>query len=171
MEQRLQRIQIKFTEGGETMKTRISFMASVVLALFVFSGTTLAETYSQNQTRSRNQNQNQNRRVKQNLECPVVLNAEKATFSGTVDVGSFDGLKIDDGDGVLTTVYGLGPVSYWAAEGVVRPADGDLVSVEVKKIVFSDETSKYILMNLTNTTTNGAIQLRDKDTGCPLWRP
>ena len=64
------------------MKGRTSFVVSVVLALFVFAGTTLAETYSQNQTRSRNQNQIQNRRVKQNLKCLSVLNAAEETIHG-----------------------------------------------------------------------------------------
>jgi hypothetical protein len=179
MEQRLHRIQVKFTEGGETMKTRISFMVSVVLALFVFAGTTLAETYSQNQTRSRNQNQNQNRRVKQSLKCLLVLNAAEVTFTGTVsDVGTFEGLKIDTEDKTLgeegiITVYGLGPVSFWEAQDVDRPVIGDPISVDVKKIVFSDLTFKYILMSLTYTEPeiDVTIQLRSDVTGCPLWRP
>ncbi len=160
------------------MKTRISFAVSVVLALFVFAGTTLAETYSQNQTRSRNQNQIQNRRVKQNLKCLSVLNAEEEeTFTGSVsDVGNFEGLKIDTGvktigDDGIVTVYGLGPVSFWESEKVDRPVIGDLISVDVKKIVFSDSTFKYILMSLTYTDTGVTIKLRSKETGCPLWRP
>jgi len=155
------------------MKTRISFAASVILALFVFAGTTLAETYSQNQTRSRNQNQIQNRRVKQNLKCLSVLDAVSETMVGEVaDVGTFDGLKIDTGGGTIITVYGLGPVSFWESENVDRPVLKDPISVDVKKIVFSDSTfNKYILMSLTYKDTNETIQLRDPDTGCPLWRP
>ncbi len=160
------------------MKTRISFMVSVVLALFVFAGTTLAETYSQNQTRrNQNQNQNQNRRIKQNLKCFLV--GEVTTIEGTVyDVGSFEGLKIDTGDKTLgeegiITVYGLGPVSFWEAKDVDRPVIGDMVSVVVRKITFTDKTFKYILMSLTYTVPEPevTIQLRDELTGCPLWRP
>ena len=157
------------------MKTRISFVVSVVLALFVFAGTTLAETYSQNQTRSRNQNQIQNRRVKQNLKCLSVHDAVLETIVGEVaDVGTFDGLKIDTGDGEIITVYGLGPVSFWESEGVDRPVLKDQISVDVKKIVFSDSTfNKYILMSLTYTDPDPDvnIKLRDESTGCPLWRP
>lgn len=157
------------------MKTRIPFVVSVVLALFVFAGTTLAETYSQNQTRSRNQNQIQNRRVKQNLKCQLVDAAAdtQVPFDGTVQgVCPFEGLKIDTAAGGIV-VYGLGPVSYWTANNMHRPEVGDQVSVVVRKITFTDEP-KYLLMSLEYTDTDTGnpvtIILRDGETGCPLWR-
>ena len=72
----------------------------------------------------------------------------------------------------IITVYGLGPVSFWESEDVDRPVFGDRISVDVKKIVFSDSTFKYILMSLTYTDRlDVTIQLRSDVTGCPLWRP
>ena len=88
-----------------------------------------------------------------------------------MDVGTFEGLKIDTGDDGIITVYGLGPVSFWESKGVDRPVLKDQISVDVKKIVFSDSTFKYILMSLTYTDSAVIIPLRSDETGCPLWRP
>ncbi len=165
-------------EGGETLKRNILFIASLVLAVFVFAGTTLAETANQIRNRNQNQNQNQNqiRRYKQDLKCLLVLNGEDGTLVGTVSEISppqtFDGIKITVGEEEIS-VYGLGPVKYWEDLGVERPGVGDNVSLEVKKVYFTPATYKYILMSLTYPDPDPviSIQLRSVETGCPLWRP
>jgi hypothetical protein len=161
-------------EGGETLKRNILFFVSLMVAVFVFAGATLAEMT--NQIRNRNQNQNQNRRYKQDLKCKLALNSEDVTLAGTVSEISppqtFDGIKIFVGVEEIA-VYGLGPVKYWEDQKVERPVVGDNVSLEVKKVYFTPATYKYILMSLTYTGPDSgiSIQLRNVDTGCPLWRP
>jgi hypothetical protein len=159
------------TEGGETLKRNILFFVSLVAAVFVFAGTTIAETY---QIRSRNQNQNQiqNRRYKQNLDCQFVKKGKPGDASGEVSECNGDGLTIKDGNGGTVVVYGLGPVSYWNESNVVRPVHGETVFVTFRTVTFSDESTKNILFSLSyGTDYVPDIQLRDEESGCPKWRP
>ncbi len=77
------------------------------------------------------------------------------------------GMSIDTGTEVVT-IYGIGPVRYWAMLDVARPQIGESVEVQGYKVTFSDGTSKIIA---TTININGSeIQLRDPDSGVPLWR-
>jgi hypothetical protein len=65
------------------------------------------------------------------------------------------------------TVNGLGPQRYWDSLGVTRPAVGDYVEV-TGYIVDYNGNILYILM--TVTIDGQTIQLREPETGLPLWR-
>lgn len=77
------------------------------------------------------------------------------------------GMSIDTGTEVVT-VFGIGPVRYWDVLDVARPQIGESVEVQGYEVTFSDGTSKIIA---TTINVNGSeIQLRDSESGTPLWR-
>ena len=77
------------------------------------------------------------------------------------------GMSIDTGTEVVT-VYGIGPVRYWASLDVARPQVGESVEVQGYEVTFSDGTSKIIA---TTINVNGSeVQLRDPESGAPIWR-
>lgn len=134
----------------------------LVMALVALTASAWAETSGQLQTK----------RYQRNQVCTLVLDGvQDAPISGVVaDVspaGTLDGIMIDG-----EKYYGLGPVAYWDAAGVLRPDVGDEVEVQISKVLLSDGTARNILMSLTYTdrTENNVIQLRNPETGCPLWR-
>lgn len=89
------------------------------------------------------------------------------TIEGTVtSYGPFGGMVVDNGTAAVT-VYGLGPVWYWAAEGVDSPAIGDVVTVDARDVEFLNATRT---IGVSITIDNQTIALRDPETGCPLWR-
>lgn len=65
------------------------------------------------------------------------------------------------------TVYGFGPWWYWEQQGVNWPQVGDSLGVTGYTVEL-DGVATNILM--TATTMDGkTIQLRDPETGWPLW--
>lgn len=90
-------------------------------------------------------------------------------FSVTGTVVSFEncsGLVLATDSGEIT-LYGLGPERYWEEMGIDFPSVGE--SVDATGYVRSfNETQRYIVFSLTIDGTE--IDLRDTDTGRPLWR-
>ncbi len=77
------------------------------------------------------------------------------------------GMSIDTGN-EIATVYGIGPQRYWDAMGVPRPEVGEEVTVSGYEVTLSDGTTRIIA---TSITIDGqTIDLRDTNTGVPLWR-
>jgi len=100
--------------------------------------------------------------------CRMIETGEPMKISGTVAEVCTEGqgLKIDTGDAVVT-VYGIGPIRYWAEEGVARPTVGEDVTVNAVEVTFSDGSTKLIATDMT--VSGETIDLRD-DAGLPLWR-
>ncbi len=98
----------------------------------------------------------------------MLLAGEAFHLDGTVvSVVLGKGLTVATADGEIV-VGGLGPVTYWEAEDVPLPVAGDAVSVD-GVIVEIKDASRYIAFAVT---VNGlTIQLRDPETGKPLWSP
>lgn len=98
-------------------------------------------------------------------ERPDILSGTPVTVSGIVsEIGR--GLKIDTGSEIMT-VYGIGPVRYWEEQEVDKPEVGDEVVIDGYEVTFSDGIARIIAMS---ATVNGVeIQLRDAETGLPLW--
>ena len=150
------------------MRKRILFYVGLLVTLFVFAGTIWAETSVQSQTR----------RYKRNMVCTVVREGIPVDpISGTVadvcPMGVLDGMTItksDCSEDCDVTVYGLGSMAYWDSLGIARPVFGDQVTVEVRKVSLTADTYRYILMSL-EYADGTSIDLRDPETGCPLWRP
>jgi len=83
-----------------------------------------------------------------------------------VSLVSGQGLVIAETEGNVT-IYGIGPFWYWDSEGVDRPVVGDTVRV-IGYVVDYNGVERYIAM--TVWIGEAEIQLRDADTGLPLWR-
>jgi hypothetical protein len=99
--------------------------------------------------------------------CSNVLSGTSETFTGTaIGIGNHGGLVVDTNNGPVT-IYGIGPEWYWEANSVDRPDIGDLVTVVAYAVLFSDET-RYVASSIT--IGSETLQLRDTETGCPLWR-
>jgi hypothetical protein len=78
------------------------------------------------------------------------------------------GIKIDTGNGVVLTIYGLGHYRFWEDQGIARPSVGETIDVSAYEITLTDGTTRLIAVSIT---VNGqTVQLRDPDTGMPLWR-
>ncbi len=91
------------------------------------------------------------------------------TISGVVEsinIGT-PGMVIDDGSESVT-VYGIGPVWYWQSKEIARPTVGEDVTVEAYSVNFSDGTNKLIAKAIT--IGEQTIELRNAETGMPLWR-
>ncbi len=90
------------------------------------------------------------------------------TIAGTVVSSGVagSGLEIDEGNGTITTVYGMGPLSYWESLGVAKPTVGETVAVDALEVTFSDGSTRLIAISLTIDDT--FITLRT-DEG-PAWR-
>ena len=112
-------------------------------------------------------NGNQKRIQTKNNLCSNVLSGTLVTIAGTViGIGSFNGLVLDTGTSQVT-IYGIGPEWYWEKNEVDRPEIGDSVTVNAYEVLFSDGT-RYIASSVT--IGSDTLNLRDSETGCPLWR-
>ena len=112
-------------------------------------------------------NSRQNRQRQSEPVCSKVFNSEQKTFTGTVaDIGKKNCLVLEVG-GEQVKIYGLGPNWYWESLGIDKPEIADLVTITVYAIPFLDAT-RYVVASVT-TADGTIIQLRDPNTGCPLW--
>jgi len=97
----------------------------------------------------------------------LVYPSTPVTIEGTVV--SFTkglGMVVDTGAG-LETVYGIGPVWYWDSHGIDRPDIGEAVIIDARSVEFPVGV-KIIAVSIT--IEGQTIQLRDTDSGSPLWR-
>ncbi len=105
-----------------------------------------------------------------------ILNGTPFTYQGDViSVGLMsdtnrghrgDGMVISTSEGNIS-VSGLGPYFYWENADVRRPVVGDNVTV-TGYIVDFNGSIVYVLMSIEVDGTT--LQLRDPETGLPLWR-
>jgi ribosomal protein S17 len=95
------------------------------------------------------------------------LESELFTFTGTVaDIGKKKCIVIELEDETQVKIYGLGPNWYWDANEMEKPEVGDLVTIIAYAVPFSDAI-RYVAASVT--IGEQTIQLRDTETGCPLW--
>lgn len=78
-----------------------------------------------------------------------------------------DGLVISTTDGNIE-VRGLGPVYYWQSLDVSRPVEGDVVTVTGYTVDYNGLPVNVLMAITLNDGT--IVQLRDPETGAPLWR-
>jgi hypothetical protein len=101
--------------------------------------------------------------------CSVfqIFDSTPRTITGTVlSYGAGGGMVVDNGTAEIT-VYGLGPVWYWASQGIDSPGIGDTVSIDARDIEY---TTGIKTIAVSVMIDNQTIQLRDTETGCPLWQ-
>lgn len=83
-----------------------------------------------------------------------------------VSIVSGQGLELAAEDSTYT-IYGIGPDWYWEAQDAYRPVVGDTITV-YGFVVDYNGVERYIA---TIITVGGMdVQLRDLETGAPLWR-
>ena len=133
--------------------------STVIIMMFILLVSLTATAYAGNG--------NQKRIQKNNTVCSVVLSGTLVTITGTViGIGSHNGLVLDTGTGQVT-IYGIGPEWYWEKNEVDRPEIGESVTVNAYEVLFSDG-ARYIASSIT--IGSDTLNLRDSETGCPLWR-
>ncbi len=108
-----------------------------------------------------------------NRDFTDILEGTPFTYEGDIiSIGiSTEGMR---GNGIVIAtatgnveIRGLGPARYWEHEGVERPVEGDTITVNGYAVDF-DGTVVNIVMSAT--VDGVTIQLRDPETGAPLWR-
>jgi hypothetical protein len=99
--------------------------------------------------------------------CSTVLRGEILTLTGTVvSMERHQGMVVEtDGDRVF--IYGIGPNWYWELNQIDKPTVGEDVVITAFAVPFKDWI-RYIAAVIT--VGGETLQLRDLDTGCPLWR-
>jgi hypothetical protein len=136
------------------------FAVTTILVLLVATAAFTAEM-----------NSHRNRQHHTKPICSKVLDSPQETFAGVVaDIGGKNCVVLEV-EGEQVKIYGLGPNWYWEANEIEKPGVGDLVTVTAYAVVFLDAT-RYVASSVTiaeNTAEEQMIQLRDPETGCPLW--
>ena len=79
------------------------------------------------------------------------------TIEGTIVEMLGDGLVINVGEDETVNVYGMGPATYWASQGVDFPKVGDEVTI----VAYWMEDDKYVAVSIDNLTQNTYIELRE----------
>ncbi len=97
-----------------------------------------------------------------------ILDGQPFTISGeVVSLAFYGGGMVIAAETENVTGYGLGSPAYWESQGVTPPSVGETVSVTGYTVDFNG-VSRNIAASVT--VGDGTIQLRDPETGLPLWR-
>lgn len=152
------------------MKTTVKWMTVMMAALLLTAGPALAGNgYCINNQKGVQAKQQMSKQIG-GQNCPMIAEGEPVSISGTVFevAGAGDGLVVDTGDGVLVTVYGIGPFWYWESLGVPRPDVGEAIQIDAFRLVYSDGTERLIAVAMV--VDGEMISLRDPVDGKTLWR-
>lgn len=116
--------------------------------------------------------------IRSRFRTQILSSAEPILLIGIVAEATYAGagliLDTSDADGLLTTVYGIGPQWYWDLLGVSKPDVGEELEIEALKITLSDGSVRIIATSITILGDGGEVEdivipLRDED-GRPMWR-
>ena len=132
---------------------------SVVLLILTFAVTSLVFA-ADPQHRNRDRNRGQT--------CDAVLRGGVETIAGTVaSIGHHQSMVVETAEETQVKIYGIGPYWYWDANDMDKPTVGDAVDVSAFAVPFADGI-RYVAQSIT--VGGQTIELRDLNTGCPLWR-
>ena len=96
-----------------------------------------------------------------------ILSGTPFTYTGTV-VGIVPGQGMEVAlESENVTLYGIGPIWYWEALEVDRPIAGEEITATGYTVDFNGELRDIVM---TITVDGLTIELRDAETGEPLWR-
>ena len=97
-----------------------------------------------------------------------ILDGVPFTYTGDViSVGYFgSGTVIATEDGEIT-LYGLGPLWFWNTQEIARPEVGNLIEVSGYTVEYNNIQRNVVASITIDSET---IELRDPETGAPLWR-
>ncbi|MCP4716404.1 MAG: hypothetical protein GY868_14890 [Deltaproteobacteria bacterium] len=97
-----------------------------------------------------------------------ILDGTPFVYSGEVVGVGFAGsgtvVETENGD---VTIHGLGPLWFWECIGAFRPVAGDLIDVNGYTVDYNDN-ERTIAVSIT--IDGQTVDLRDLDSGAPLWR-
>ena len=97
-----------------------------------------------------------------------IQDGEPFTYTGeVVSLGYFGKGTVISTDDVEVTLYGLGPLWYWDSQGISRPEVGDIIEVRGYTVEYND-VQRNVVTSIT--ISDDTIELRDPETGAPLWR-
>ena len=104
-----------------------------------------------------------------NTRTPVYDISAGSEFQYTGDVVSIvrgQGMVLATDEGNIT-IYGIGPIRYWAFQGVERPVVGETIEVNGYTVDYNG-----VVRNIATSVVVGddKVELRDSDTCMPLWR-
>ncbi len=104
-----------------------------------------------------------------NTRTPVYDISAGSEFQYTGDVvdmvrGQGMVLAIDEGN---ITIYGIGPIRYWASQSVERPVIGETIEVNGYTVDYNGVVRNIAISVVVGDDT---VELRDPDTGASLWR-
>ncbi len=96
-----------------------------------------------------------------------ILSGTEFIYTGTV-VGIVPGQGMEVAlESENVTLYGIGPIWYWEALEVDRPVAGEEITATGYTVDFNGELRNIVM---TITVDELTIELRDVETGAPLWR-
>ncbi|RJR24771.1 MAG: hypothetical protein C4582_04080 [Desulfobacteraceae bacterium] len=96
-----------------------------------------------------------------------ILNGEPFDHEGLVTACIPGQGLVLDVDGQEIVIYGIGPQRYWDAMDLDRPAVGDEIKVTGYTVNYN---GLELNIAFDITLSDSYIQLRDPETGLPLWR-
>ena len=97
-----------------------------------------------------------------------ILSGTAFTYTGTVvGIVPGQGMVVDVGTDENVTLYGIGPIWYWESQGVDRPSVGESIEATGYTVDFNDIPRDIVM---TMTVAGSTIDLRDTESGAPLWR-
>ena len=90
------------------------------------------------------------------------------TYTGEVIGIGYGGtgmvIETEDAEAII---YGIGPLWFWDCKNISRPAVGDLMEVSGYTVDYND-VQRNIAVSIT--IDGQTIELRNPETGAPLWR-
>lgn len=141
----------------------------MLLAITLLFGTGMLPALAGNGNGGQAGNGNGNSNGARDGSGPIhdILAGEPFVFTGdVVSCESGGGMVLDLGD-TTVTIYGVGPERYWDQVGVAKPQVGETITAEGYTVDY-DGVERNIVMTIT--VADETVQLRDPDTGAPLWR-
>ena len=84
-----------------------------------------------------------------------------------ISIGSVGGGMVIKADDEEVTVYGIAPIWFWDCKNITRPEVGDVIDINGYTVEYND-LQRNIAASIT--IDGETIDLRDSDTGFPLWR-
>ncbi len=98
-----------------------------------------------------------------------ILSGDSFTYEGSVvSMALGGGIVIETADEEEVTIYGIGPDRYWESLGVDPLDVSDAIEVTGFVVDYNVDVVRNIAMKIT--VEGVEVQLRDPETGVPLWR-
>lgn len=101
-------------------------------------------------------------------DCSHIFDGSPFNYYGdVVSIGPQVGGLVMNVNGQNITINGIGPNRYWASLGISKPTVGETIEVFGYTVDYNGQMRNIAVSMILG---DDSIQLRDPDTGCPLWR-